>query len=182
MFSERNHVIILLRIKCQTANRGRKFGMLQFWRFLYIYFLWFILCILTLPFAVPGTPIYEAFLVQFLIRANLQSSDERERCSPCFQKGGEGTWGILVFRRVFTQFSSVHPPHLIFIFRGSLWYQFLSLPKILCKWLPRYLSFIFLWYAVCFHLSIYFALPFSVTTVSLLLFPYLCICIFFLSF
>ena len=83
--------------------------------------------------------------------------------------------------------TSFHPVRICtstplnFIFWGSFCCWFPSLPKFLCKQLSRYLSFIFLWFAFCFHLSTCFAFSFSVTTISLL-FSHLCISTFFLLF
>lgn len=105
-----------------TASRGMEFGMLQFRRFLYNHILWFILYILILPYAVLGTLMCESFLVQLIIREHLQASDRREKCSPCFQKRGRDLRDIVIQ-------TSFHPVllcsslHLIFTFRGSLWYQ-----------------------------------------------------------
>ena len=75
-----------LQNQMPTASRGMEFGMLQFGRFLYNHILWFILYILILPYALLGTLMYESFLVQFIIRGQLQASDRRERCSPLLSK------------------------------------------------------------------------------------------------
>ena len=110
-----------------------EFGMLQFQRFLYNHILWSILYTLILPYAMLGTLMCESFLVQLIIREHLQASDRRERCSPCLQKRGRDLRDIVIQ-------TSFHPVllcsslHLIFTFRGSLWYEF-----------PNFFASIFMW-------------------------------------
>lgn len=151
-----------------TASKGMEFGMLQFQRFLYNHILWSILYTLILPYAMLGTLMCESFLVQLIIREHLQASDRRERCSPCLQKRGRDLRDIVIQ-------TSFHPVllcsslHLIFTFRGSLWYEFPNFfasnyPETWVSFLSDLLPLCICLYALHFHFQLLLSLSSSFHT------------------
>ena len=161
MFSERNLPIILFRIKCQLQVRGWNLGCCNFRDF-------FTITSFDLSYAMLGTLMCESFLVQLIIREHLQASDRRERCSPCLQKRGRDLRDIVIQ-------TSFHPVllcsslHLIFTFRGSLWYQFPNFfasnyPETWVSFLSDLLPLCICLYALHFHFQLLLSLSSSFHT------------------